>query len=769
MKATLPKRHSLPKTISSHRISLRLLLVVPFVLQIFSVVGLVGYLSFRNGQKAVNDLANQLMGRVHDLVDQHLDSYMQTPPKLAQINGDAIELGMLDPHDMEAIGQFFWKQMQLYDVGYISYGSEVGEYSGSGFFIDPKQANVDEVSPRKHGNQTMYIYQTDDKGNRTKLATTIPEFETRKETWYLGAKKEGELTWNPIYQWGDGSGTIAIAVSRPVFDASQKMIGAVSVDQPLVQISNFLRNLKVSPSGKIMILERNGDLVANSSSGQPFKVVEKQPQRLQAIESPDPLIRDTAQKLLQRFGSFEQIQSRQQFSFQFDRTREFVQVTPWQDPLGLDWLVVVTVPESDFMAQIDANNRTTMLLCLAALMFATLFGLYTSRWITKPILRLSEASQAIALGKLGQTVDESQVHELGILAQSFNQMAQQLRDSFAALGKTNAELETRVQQRTAELTKALEDLQQTQAQLVQTEKMSSLGQMLAGIAHEINNPTSFIHGNLEYAIEYIQTVLETLNLYKQYYPEPVAAIQQYTENADLDFIVPDLLNLLDSMQEGTRRIQEIVLNLRNFSRLDEAKIKAVDLHEGIESTLLILNHRLKPKLGDIEITVIKHYGDLPLVECYAGQINQVFMNIIVNAIDAIEEAWAPPLYDAEDFDASIADQLMRPSRQGMPTLTITTQTWETDRVRIQITDNGIGITEAVQAKLFDPFFTTKPVGKGTGLGLSISYQIVVEHHKGRLISESVPNEGSVFTIELPVYYSSTLTSADRDVTDLDIH
>ncbi len=757
MKATLPKTLSSSlKTYRNPRISLRLLLVVPFVVQIFSVVGLVGYLSFRNGQRAVNDLANQLMARVNDLVDQHLDSYMQTPPKLAQINGDAIDLGMLDPHDMQAIGHFFWKQLQLYNVGYISYGSRDGEYAGSGFFVHPDRANVDEVSPRLHGNQTMYIYETDAQGNRTKLATTIPYFESRKETWYLGAQKAGKLTWNPIYQWGDGSGTIAIAVSRPVFDANKQLLGVVSIDHPLAQISHFLRSLKVSPTGRIIILERNGYLVATSSSEQPFKVVNQQPQRLKAIDSTDPLIRDTTHELIERFGSFDQIQNSQQFAFPFNQNREFVQVNPWRDQIGLDWLVVVTVPESDFMAQINANNRTTMLLCLAALMLATLLGMYTSRWITQPILRLSEASQAIALGKLGQTVDESQVHEIGVLAQSFNQMAQQLRDSFAALGKTNAELETRVQQRTAELSKALHDLQQTQAQLVQTEKMSSLGHMLAGIAHEINNPTSFIHGNLEYAIEYIQIVLYTLKLYEKYYPQPAEEIQKHTENAELDFIVPDLLKLLDSMQEGTRRIQEIVLNLRNFSRLDEARIKPVDLHTGIESSLLILNHRLKPKVGPAEIQIIKNYGSLPLVECYAGQINQVFMNILVNAIDAIEEAWSPIQFSSgiADSRSSAPAEPAPPLRQGTPTLTITTQTWGTDRVRIQIADNGIGITEAVQAKLFDPFFTTKPVGKGTGLGLSISYQIVVEHHKGQLIAESVPNQGSVFTIELPVHYSS---------------
>lgn len=757
MSAALPRIATNPRESFNRKIPLRLLLIVPFVLQIFLSVGLVGYLSFRNGQKAVNDLANQLIDRVNSLVDQHLDSYMNTPPKLAQINADALDLGLLDPHDMQAIGHFFWKQMQLYKVGYLSYGSREGEYAGSGFFIDPNHANVDEVSPRKHDNLNMYIYKTDSQGNRTKLATVIENFETRKEAWYVGAQKAGKLTWNPIYQWGDGSGTIAIAVSRPVYDQNNQLLGVISVDQPLVQISDFLRGLKVSPAGRILILERNGLLVASSGTEPPFKVVDKIPQRIKAIDSQDPLIQATAQHLIDRFGDFAQISNSYQFEFRHNNQREFVQVTPWRDQWGLDWLVVVTVPESDFMTQIHRNNRTTLLLCLGALLLAILVGFYTSRWISRPILQLSAASQAIASGELDHSVNASQVHELDILARSFNQMAQQLRDSFAALENTNTELETRVVQRTEELSHALRDLQQTQAQLVQTEKMSSLGQMLAGLAHEINNPTNFIHGNLEYTAEYIQDLLKTLQLYQKYYPQPAEEIQQHSKAIDLAFLTADLPALLDSMQQGTQRIQEIILTLRNFSRLDEAKIKPVDIHEGLDSTLLILEHRLKGKSVRPDIKIIKHYSQLPLMQCYAGEINQVFMNIMANAIDAIEETWSCVSREQSSTLSGISkDTLDKPINQQFdPVITITTELANSEFIRVHIADNGTGMTEAVKAKLFDPFFTTKPVGKGTGLGLSISYQIVVEHHKGNLSFISDPGTGTEFTIELPIRYGGS--------------
>ncbi|MGK7923241.1 MAG: sensor histidine kinase, partial [Trichodesmium sp.] len=269
-------------------------------------------------------------------------------------------------------------------------------------------------------------------------------------------------------------------------------------------------------------------------------------------------------------------------------------------------------------------------------------------------------------------------------------------------------------------------LQQTQIQLIQSEKMFSLGQMVAGIAHEINNPVSFIHGNITHANNYMADVLELLELYQSHYPQPHPDIQIAMEEMDLDFLVSDFEKLLKSMKYGSERIKNIVTSLRTFARLDESEFKGVDLHEGIESTLTILQNRFQKQEKRGEIQVVKDYGKLPLVECYAGQLNQVFLNILNNAIDALEES----------------------DTQDALTLRICTE-MDGKEVKIAISDNGVGIKEETQKRLFDPFFTTKAVGKGTGLGLAIAHQIVTEKHGGQIICDSKVGEGTTFTIVIP--------------------
>jgi two-component system, NtrC family, sensor kinase len=284
-----------------------------------------------------------------------------------------------------------------------------------------------------------------------------------------------------------------------------------------------------------------------------------------------------------------------------------------------------------------------------------------------------------------------------------------------------------LQQRTNEVNQALESLKQTQLHLVQGEKMAALGQLVAGIAHEINNPVNFIYGNLTYVREYTQDLLEFVQLYQKHYPNPVDEIQERAENLDLEFLQGDLMKILGSMEMGSDRIRDLVLSLRNFSRLDESEIKPVDIHAGIDSTLVILQHRLKAKPDFPAIQIIKYYEHLPEVECYPSQLNQVFMNILSNAIDALEE-----------------------SAIASPSITIQTSVIKTNWVTVCITDNGVGIAESIRSQLFNPFFTTKPVGKGTGLGLSISYQIITEKHGGKIECHSTLGQGTEFVVQIPV-------------------
>jgi hypothetical protein len=299
------------------------------------------------------------------------------------------------------------------------------------------------------------------------------------------------------------------------------------------------------------------------------------------------------------------------------------------------------------------------------------------------------------------------------------------------------------QSQAQQLEQALIELQNTQGHLVQSEKMSSLGQLVAGVAHEINNPVSFIYGNLVHASGYTQDILGLVELYQQHYPQPVPEIQSEIEMIDLDFLVEDLPKLLNSMKLGAERICEIVAALRNFSRIAEAEVKAVDLHEGLDSTLMILQNRLKASGKHPEIQVIREYGNLPLVECYAGQLNQVFMNLLVNAIDAIDE---------QNQKRTLAEITTNPSF-----IRVCTELVNDHEVAIRIADNGPGMTEDVKQRLFDPFFTTKPLGTGTGLGLSISYQIVVEKHGGQLRCYSQLGQGTEFVIQIPLLQGS----ADR--------
>ena len=357
-----------------------------------------------------------------------------------------------------------------------------------------------------------------------------------------------------------------------------------------------------------------------------------------------------------------------------------------------------------------------------AVLLAVIGRLLAAR-IARPIQNITDVALNVVKDnnfELRAPIDRED--EIGTLATSLNQLITWVGQYTEALEHSTKTLETRVEERTQELSQTLTELQDTQAQLIQTEKMSSLGQMVAGIAHEINNPISFIQGNISPLSEYVGDLVNLLETYHAEYPSPTQAVLDKREEVEVEFLIEDTHKILSSMKMGTQRVSDIVVSLRNFSRLDEATIKDVDLCEGLDSTLLILNHRIKQG-----VTIVKSYDPLPLVRCSPAQINQVFTNIIANALDAM-------------FEADVETKQM----------TITTRTVSSDHVQVSIQDSGPGMSPEVKSKIFDPFFTTKPVGKGTGIGLGICFKII-QQHQGTIEVNSEPGRGTEFLITLPKF------------------
>lgn len=381
--------------------------------------------------------------------------------------------------------------------------------------------------------------------------------------------------------------------------------------------------------------------------------------------------------------------------------------------------------------------------------WGTSYGLFLPDQITPypiadfPLMKAIRGERVDATEVFARTASPAVEHWLSVTARSLRDLEGEIQGGIAVFHNITSLKQTEVALRQSEahsreqadrLQQALQDLQKAQTQLIQTEKMSSIGQLVAGMAHEINNPISFVYCNVAPANQYFQDLLRLLRLYQQHYPHPAPEIQAEAEAIHLDFLEEDLQKLLKSIKSGAERVRQIVLSFRSFSRLDEAGMKPADIHEGIESTLLVLHNRLQGRKGLPAIRVVRQYDSLPLVNCYASQLNQVFLNILANAIDAIEPKCKASTENQSAF---------------IPTITITTKRLE-DTVAIYIEDNGTGMKPEIMQQIFDPFFTTKPVGQGTGLGLSISYQIVENHH-GTIEVISELGQASRFAVVLPIH------------------
>ncbi|NJR48996.1 MAG: diguanylate cyclase [Leptolyngbyaceae cyanobacterium CSU_1_3] len=421
----------LQSLLRSRKFSLRLILVVPFVLQTAAVVSLTGWISLHNGQKEINDLSSELQSKTTRKVTRYLDSYLLVPHQINQTNLAAINLKLVNPADLRTTGQFFWKQMQIFNVGCINFGKVQGEFVGverrnNGEFL---YHEILRASPNKTS-----VYRVDLQGRRASLKNVLTQQTgVQTETWFMDAMRSGRPVWSRIYQWQSKPDLLSISSSYPVYDDSQKLLGVIGVNLILSQVGDFLRSLKTSPSGQTFIVERDGLLVASSTAQLPFELVAGQAQRIKASQSSEGVMRSTLQHLNQHFGTLHKIQNAQQLNFHLSGVKQFVSVTPWKDQYGLDWLIVVVVPESDFTEETYQNIRLTILLCLMALGGASTIGIATSTMLVQPILRMVNTANALSAGDWQQQVSESRISEISLLATALNRMAGQLQSSFTTL------------------------------------------------------------------------------------------------------------------------------------------------------------------------------------------------------------------------------------------------------------------------------------------------------------------------------------------------
>lgn len=670
-----------------HRVPLQAVLIVPFILQIFAAVGLTGYLSLRNGQRAVNELAANLRTEVSNRVSQHLDGYTAATRYLTQINGEQIDLGLLNLQDVDQLARFFAKQVKTYNVGYVLYGSVTGEFIASGYYREssiPNHGNPDIslVLPKRYGNADLYNYFTDDQSQAGKLFEITKAYQFQKEGWYAKGIETGQPGWSEIYQWETNDYPLSIATSRPIYSKTGQLMGSIGVEQRLSQISDFLRQIKVSPASQVFILERDGFLVASSSDVPVFSVVDGKPQRLRGVDSTDASIQSASQYLRDHFGDLQTIQTSQQLNFRSHNQRQFVQVTPWRDEWGLDWLVVIAMPESDFMAQINANTRTTILLCLGALAIATILGIFTSRWIARPILKLQQASEAIAAGDLDRTVEVRGINELQGLARSFNQMATQLQTSFT-------ELEKRVAERTVELKQAKETADNAN---------QAKSEFLANMSHELRTP---LNGILGYA-----QILGRSKTLSDKERHGVNIIHQC--GSHLLTLINDILDL---------------------SKIEARKLElvpqAVHFPSFLQGVVEICRIRAEQKGVDFRY---EPDANLPTgITVDEKRLRQVLLNLLGNAIKFTDHG-----------SVTLRIERIAPSSD------------QTAQLRFGVTDTGVGIAPNEISKLFQAFEQVGEQSRkteGTGLGLAISQQIV-QLMSGQIQVKSQLGVGSEFSFEV---------------------
>lgn len=697
---------SLAKSAHSKRRSLRTVLVIPFVLQIFAAVGLVGYLSFRNGQQAVNDLASQLRRETSTRIQDQVTQYLKAPALANQINLDDLQRGQWSLQDLKSQERQAWHLMQLFhpSVQVVSVVTNRGTLRGVERYGD----DTDEKLLVANGRGQSYLsYAVDDQGNPTKLLTTTENFDGTARPHYVAVARTGKAVWTVFPSVSTQQ--LLLCLSNPIHDDNHNLLGIVNAFYSLADTSQFLSSFQISETGAMFIVERSGLLVANSFSERPFTTSsDGKQQRLKASESDNPLIRQTAEYLNARSNGLADINDVQSLDFTINGERQYVQVTPLKDDQGLDWLIVVVVPEADFMGQINANNRTTVLLCLAALSIATALGILTARWVTRPILRLNQAAKDIAKGEWNDAVELDRNDELGELATSFNQMAGQLKESFETL-------EQRVAERTTELAESNQQLEQSKekAEVANQAKSS----FIANMSHELRTPLNAILG-----FSQLMTRSKTLPTEHQ---ENIGIISRSGEH---------LLTLIN--------------NILDLSKIEAGKTTLNPKRFDLYRLLNDLEDMFRLKAEDKKLQLLfEHLPHVPrYVQTDEVKLRQVLINLISNAIKFTEEG-----------GISLKITGMNPSGVDADASSLT--------LHFEIEDSGAGIAAAELDSLFEAFAQTqsgKNSQEGTGLGLPISRKFV-QLMGGEMSVSSQVGHGTIVKFDIQVI---EVDSADEETVSL---
>jgi signal transduction histidine kinase/FixJ family two-component response regulator len=685
------------------RLPLQAVLVVPFVVQIFAAVGLVGYCSFKNGQQAVNDLANQLIDSATQRVDNQLDNYLELPQQLTQVTADAIASGQLDLNNPKASELYFWRQSKAFPaISYFGYALPDGREVGAGRYLNPKNITLYQNLPGGKASD----YTSDVSGNRGKLIQTY-ELDILKENKYIKATKSKKPFWADISgvainniqvsetgaeaqaggaseNVGDYSDYISVPAIYPILDRKEIFLASLICDLQLNDINRFLKSLKISFSGQVFIVEPDGRMVA-SSGKQPILNKQKYPvERFTVFTIPEPLIQTIATHIQQESGSLQSIHTHRELRFKYNNQRYFTQVTPWKDRHGLNWLIVVTIPESDFMGQINANTRSTIFLCCGALVVATILGFFTSRWITDPIVRLQKASEAIAAGDLERPVEVKGIKELEGLGRSFNQMAVQLKTSFTVL-------EARVTERTVELQQAKELADNANA---------AKSEFLANMSHELRTPLNGILG-------YAQILQRS---------EPLTSKGS---------------NGVNIIYQCGSHLLTLINDILDLSKIEAGKLEIYPASFHFPSFLqgLVEINSIRAQQKDITFDFFPD-ANLPMgVMADEKRLRQVLINLLGNAIKFTERGKVTFRVEKSD---TVANEK------------------KNTRIRFTIADTGVGMTPKQVEKIFQPFEQvgdTKKQSEGTGLGLAISHKIV-SLMSSEIKVESISGKGSTFSFEI---------------------